>query len=160
MAKNESSNLVASIQSGIIAGFIATAIGNFLGLVTHGISGSYYIETSISAVTIAALSIGVSASICYYFFNKVTRFAHDILTIVGLTIPTIISIFVLTNDFYDTTFKVIAITISYAVTLTIVILVPWLQGRTEQSSSHHSRHHRTKTDHHSKTNHASSHHKK
>ncbi|MFW5704102.1 MAG: hypothetical protein ACOCXQ_04640 [Patescibacteria group bacterium] len=145
MSKKKQSNLLVTIQSGIIAGFIATAIGNFLGLVTHGISQTYYIETSISAVTMAALSIGISASICYYFLNMVTRFAHDILTIVGLTIPTIISIFVLTNDFYDTTFKVIAITISYAVTLTIVILVPWLQSRSQTRTAKHDTdsHHRS-----------------
>jgi fructose-specific phosphotransferase system IIC component len=144
-----STSFVRSLQSGIIAGFIATAIGNFLGLVTHGISQTYYVETSISAVTVAAMSIGVIAGILYHFLRQMSSFSRDILTIFGLTLPTIISILVLTNNYYDTVFKVIAITISYAVVLTTVILVPWLTLRTEQYSSTHAHHHK-KAAHHSK----------
>ncbi len=136
MAHSKHFPLTKSLQAGIIAGFISTAIGNFLGVVTHGISGTYYVETSIAAVTVAAMSFGIVASIIYHFLHQMTDYSRDFLTILGLTIPTMISIYVLTNDYYDTIFKVIAISISYAVVLTTVILIPWLSNRHKE---HHAK---------------------
>lgn len=122
-------SLTKSIQSGIIAGFLATVIGNSLGVITHGIAGTYYLETSVSAVTVGAMSFGVIAALFYHFFRQMTNYSRDFLSIIGLTLPTLVSIYVLTNNYYDTAFKIIATSIVYAVVLTTVILVPWLEQR-------------------------------
>lgn len=136
MSQHPSISLTKSLQSGIIAGFIATAIGNFLGIVTHGIANTYYLETSISAVTVGAMSFGVIAALFYHFFRQMTTYSRDFLTIIGLTLPTLVSIYVLTNDYYDTAFKIIATSIVYAVVLTTVILVPWLEQRSIKHAAH------------------------
>lgn len=136
MSQHHPVSLTKSLQSGIIAGFLATVIGNSLGVITHGIAGTYYLETSVAAVTVGAMSFGVIASIFYHFFSQVTSYGRDFLSIIGLTLPTLVSIYVLTNDFYDTAFKIIATSIVYAVVLTTVILIPWLNQRAERHAAH------------------------
>jgi hypothetical protein len=122
-------NLTRTLQAGIVTGFISTSIGNFLGIITQSIAQSYYLETSIAAVTLAAISMGIVGSLVFYFIHQQTKtHSRDIFSMIGLTVPTLITLYVLTNQ-YETAFRVIAVSVAYAVSLTTVILVPWLSEK-------------------------------
>lgn len=127
MAKKQAlSNLTRTLQAGIVTGLIATAVGNFLGIITQSIAQTYYLETSIAAITLASISMGIVGSLVFYFIHQQTKdHSHDIFTMIGLTIPTLITLYVLTNQ-YESTFRVIAVSVAYAVSMTTVILIPWL----------------------------------
>jgi VIT1/CCC1 family predicted Fe2+/Mn2+ transporter len=138
MAKNHSfTNLSKTLQAGIVTGFISTSIGNFLGIITQSIAQTYYQETSIAAITIASLSLGIVGSIIYYFIYLQTKqYARDIFTMIGLTLPTMITMYILSNQ-YDSAFRIIAVSISYAVSMTTVILVPFLAEKYKFGEDHH-----------------------
>ncbi|MCX7996145.1 MAG: hypothetical protein N2691_00075 [Patescibacteria group bacterium] len=122
-------NLSKTLQVGIVAGFIATSVGNFLGIVTQSIAGQYYPETSVGAVTLSAMSMAIVGAIVYYLlYQQAGRFARDIFTMMGLTVPTVITLFVL-SGFYDAAFRVIAVSVAYAVSMSVVIIVPWLADK-------------------------------
>ena len=127
--KHPLSNLTRTLQAGIVSGFIATAVGNFLGIITQSIAQTYYLETSIAAITLAAISMGIVGSLVFYFIRQQTKnHAHDIFSMIGLTVPTLITLYVLTNQ-YESPFRVIAVSVAYAVSMTTVILVPWLSDK-------------------------------
>lgn len=127
--KHPLSTLTKTLQAGIVTGFISTAIGNFLGIITQSISQTSYPETSIAAITLASISLGIVGSLVYYFIHQQTEeHARDIFTMIGLTVPTVITLNVLTSSL-DTAFRVIAVSVAYAISLTTVILVPWLSEK-------------------------------
>lgn len=129
-------NLVKTLQAGIITGFIGATIGNILGIITQNIAQVYYPETSIAAITLSSISIGIVGSILYYFIYMQTRqFARDIFTMIGLTLPTIITLYVLSSQ-YDTPFRIIAVSIAYAVSMISVILIPILAEKYNFGEAH------------------------
>lgn len=137
MTKSNHPQITHALQTGIIVGFVSTAIGSFIGVVTTGVAGAYYIETSIAAITVSAMSFGIVTGLLFHFLEEVTTYARDIITTIGLTIPTVLSIFVLSADYYDTAFKIIATSVSYAVVLSSVILIPMIY---HSDFIHHSKH--------------------
>lgn len=140
MAKSHAfSNLSKTLQAGIVTGFISTTIGNFLGIVTQSIAQTYYQETSIAAITLASISFGIVGSIIYYFiYLQTKKYARDIFTMIGLTIPTIITLYVLANP-YEASFRIIAVSISYAVSMITVILIPIFAEKYRFGDIHHNR---------------------
>ncbi len=139
MAKTQAFvNLSKTLQAGIVTGFISSSIGNFLGIITQSIAQAYYQETSIAAITLGSISLGIVGSIVYYFLYQQTKqYARDIFTMIGLTLPTMITLYVLSNQ-YDAAFRVIAVSISYAVSMTTVILIPFLAEKYKFGETHHS----------------------
>lgn len=136
MSKKSEHNLSKTLQVGIVVGFVSTAIGNFLAIITQSIGGTFYVETSVAAVTMFSISAAVVSSIFYHFLLRQTDYARDILTIIGLSIPTLLAIYVVTNDYYDTPFKVISVCVAYVIFLTIIILTPWLSLRIAVNKAH------------------------
>jgi uncharacterized membrane protein YeaQ/YmgE (transglycosylase-associated protein family) len=139
MAKTANlSTLTKTLQAGVVTGFVSTSIGNFLGVVTHSIAETYYVETSIAAITLASISLGIVGSLVYYFlYQQARHYACDVFTMIGLTLPTVITLYVLSNP-YETAFRIIAVSIAYAVSLTTVILIPFLS---DKYGVHDKRHH-------------------
>lgn len=137
MAKAQDySNLSKTLQAGIVTGFISTSIGNFLAIICQSIAETYYQETSIAAITLASISMGIVGAIIYYFlYWQIKQYARDIFTMIGLTVPTLITLYVLSNS-YESAFRVIAVSIAYAVSMTTVILVPWLSEKYQIGENH------------------------
>ncbi len=141
--------LTHAIQAGVITGFISTAVGIFISIITHGVSGTYYVETSVAAITVSAMSFGIIAGILFHFIEAMTHHARDVLSTVGLSLPTILALFILSAGYYDTTFKIIATSIAYAVALCTVILIPMIyhtefikhSAHLSKKKKHHGHHH-------------------
>lgn len=127
--QNPFPNLTKTLHTGVLAGLISSAIGAFMGIVTQSVAATYYPETSVAAVSIAAISMSVIGSLVYYFlYLYVPRFARDVFTIIGLTVPTLITLSIL-SGYYEAAFRIIAVSVAYAVSLSTVILIPWLSER-------------------------------
>ena len=129
MAKTKNrSNLSRTLEAGLVAGFIAAALGNIFSITTQYMSQVSYSEFSIPVVTVAAFFLAIFGSFVYHLIHKRTEYTRDIITIIGLTIPTANTLYVLSND-YDAAFRTIAVSISYIVSLTAVILIPYLSKK-------------------------------
>lgn len=129
MAKTKRhSNLSRTLEAGLVAGFASAAVGNVFSIATQFMAESFYPELSIAAITLSAFFLGILGSFIYHLIHKKTEFTRDIITIVGLTIPTLNTLFVLSRD-YEAPFRIIAVSVSYIVSLSAVIMIPYLSKK-------------------------------
>jgi hypothetical protein len=122
-------NITKTLQVGIVAGIVSATVGNIIGTITQYLAQNYFAETSIASITLFSLCAGVVLAIVYYLLRwKLWGYCHDIFTVIGLTVPTVVTLNILAGP-YDATFRIIGVSTSFAVCFTCVILIPWLADR-------------------------------